>query len=564
MNKYQFLQDATLTTVVPHSAKLNLEELLNSSSSGSVDLATSLAQIRQRPLLFFDERVTLYIILRLSNFMKDALESCVSSLTVQFEAVAIDTGSPDDEGEEATGTKDLIYSDTVDAADDPLVIVNESPEEEHEAYIIWKAEAFLHRPQIRLRHPSVVFTASSTFSPHELPLSGSDDQFLPPLTPASVNIFQPYNSIRTGKDIDPYLPASRILRLVPTSQSEEIVHKVHQISHNPIRIIPAASARIRHTRPVLVSGNLITTASLDFEPTPFTNYEVMLEEADLLLAGGNVEALANGGGVSPALRCLPRDDVTLVYRLALPTGTDSTFSPGLHFAADLDITLRVTVLISEDCKPEILMRWRTSIDFSKPTVRSSRGHSSQGLGRDTHRNGSATAKLDRIPHHKKLTSAIMETNSVNVSICSPCSVEVGKAFDWDIFVVNRSSKPRKFGIVAIPNRRRFEHKMHAPKPSTSSQKTQLVDQVAEAIIDENVVYAMQQNVTPYETDLLCLSTDIKIGPLLPGTCHSTKLRLLPLAPGILHFDVVKLIDLTTNEAMDLRDLPDIIASSKVE
>jgi hypothetical protein len=48
-------------------------------------------------------------------------------------------------------------------------------------------------------------------------------------------------------------------------------------------------------------------------------------------------------------------------------------------------------------------------------------------------------------------------------------------------------------------------------------------------------------------------------PLLPGTCHSTEIILLPLATGALHLEAVRLVDMNTNETIDIRDLPDIVA-----
>lgn len=48
-------------------------------------------------------------------------------------------------------------------------------------------------------------------------------------------------------------------------------------------------------------------------------------------------------------------------------------------------------------------------------------------------------------------------------------------------------------------------------------------------------------------------------PLLPGTCHSTELVLLPLSAGPLQLEVVRLVDLNSNETVDIRTLPDIMA-----
>jgi TRAPP trafficking subunit Trs65 len=43
-----------------------------------------------------------------------------------------------------------------------------------------------------------------------------------------------------------------------------------------------------------------------------------------------------------------------------------------------------------------------------------------------------------------------------------------------------------------------------------------------------------------------------------------ELKFLPLAAGALHLEAVRVVDAVTNEATYIRDLPDIIASSKDE
>ncbi|EGE04858.1 hypothetical protein TEQG_04031 [Trichophyton equinum CBS 127.97] len=556
MSEYQFLQDATLDTVIPHASDLNIEELLGSIQESSGDPGTYLSKIQQRQLLFFDEHITLYLVLCLSDFPKDSLEACISNLSVRFEVFAIDEGGPNEPGEEEQSSKDLIYSQTVDKKDDPFVIVDEAVEDGgdgNHAYVIWKSEAFLYRPRVRLRHPSVVFTASASFSPQGSQTSASNDQYLPRLTPASTNIFQPLTA--AGEDIDPYLPASRILRLVPSTQPEGSMYNIQQTSYHPIRIIPAASARIRYSRSATVLKKLSTTASLDFEATPFTSYEVVLEEANLSLTNGTVEPLAQAIGFSPPISCPARDDISLVYKLI-----SSEFADGAPVTSMLDISLKVTVLVSDECRPKISMRWRTSVDFSRPTSQSLGGVSNV-LRRSIISRGSDESTQE--PTTPQVTSFAPTDHGVKISFFGPPSVEVGKPFDWDVFIVNTSTKARKFGLSAVPFRSRLDARTHVPRPSSSSS-IKRADEVADAVIDENIVYAMQQNAAPHETDLLCLSTDSKIGPLHPSTCHSTRLRLLPLSPGLLHLEVVRLIDLASNETMEIRDLPDIVAYAKAD
>ncbi|EZG06797.1 hypothetical protein H106_03747 [Trichophyton rubrum CBS 735.88] len=556
MSENQFLQDATLDTVIPHASDLNIEDVLGTVQESSGDPGTYLSKIQQRQLLFFDEHITLYLVLCLSDFPKDSLEACISNLSVRFEVLAIDEGGSSEPGEEEQSSKDLIYSQTVDKKDDPFVIVDEAVGDGgdgNHAYVIWKSEAFLYRPRVRLRHPSVVFTASASYSPQGSQTSASNDQYLPRLTPASTNIFQPLTA--AGEDIDPYLPASRILRLVPSTQPEGSMYNIQQRSYHPVRIIPAASARIRYSRSAAVLKKLSTTASLDFEATPFTSYEVVLEEANLSLTNGTVEPLAQAIGFSPPISCPARDDISLVYKLI-----SSEFADGAPVTSMLDISLKVTVLVSDECCPKISMRWRTSVDFSRPTNQSLGGVSNM-LRRSIISRGSDQSMQE--PTTPQVTSFTPTDHGVKISFFGPPSVEVGKPFDWDVFIVNTSTKVRKFGLSAVPFRRRSDARTHVPRPSSSSS-IKRADEVAEAVVDENIIYAMQQNAAPHETDLLCLSTDSKIGPLHPGTCHSTRLRLLPLSPGLLHLEVVRLVDLASNETMEIRDLPDIVAYANAD
>lgn len=77
--------------------------------------------------------------------------------------------------------------------------------------------------------------------------------------------------------------------------------------------------------------------------------------------------------------------------------------------------------------------------------------------------------------------------------------------------------------------------------------------------DDNIVHAMQKSAAGQDAELVCLSADVRVGPLLPGTCHSTELKLLPLKAGSLHLEAVRLTDINTNESTDIKDLPDIVA-----
>ncbi|KAK5239919.1 hypothetical protein LTR16_011350, partial [Cryomyces antarcticus] len=74
--------------------------------------------------------------------------------------------------------------------------------------------------------------------------------------------------------------------------------------------------------------------------------------------------------------------------------------------------------------------------------------------------------------------------------------------------------------------------------------------MAEAVLDESIVYAMQKNGTQEPTGLVCLSPDVRIGPLASSACFTTELKFLVLAPGVLRLEALRVVDLDTKEVMD--------------
>lgn len=233
----------------------------------------------------------------------------------------------------------------------------------------------------------------------------------------------------------------------------------------------------------------------------------------------------------------------------------------------LDIALAGVINLSDDCRPKISMQWRTNVDFSLP-LNPTFGAPSQVLQRNKR-----PASLPMLPGQAGLPPSLAPSNrsslreraysttdlGVTISFSGPVSVEVSKPFYWDVFIVNRSGIPRKFTMTAIPRRKRPDPRKHVARPSSASATSRKEDQVAEAVTDDNIIHAMQKTAAGQDAELICLSTDIRVGPLLPGTCHSTEVKLLPLATGSLHLEAVRLVDVNTNETTDIRDLPDILA-----
>lgn len=343
-----------------------------------------------------------------------------------------------------------------------------------------------------------------------------EDDYLPPLVPASTNMLQPLAGDKSLAHREPFLPASRLLRVVPTTSNEDPIYNVQQQPGHSFRVVPAASARIRYSRLNNYTGLPTTIASLDFEVTPFVNSEVVFDKADLHLSEGTLESLSDIPGLSLPLTCRPRDDVTLVYMLRPEYGPETNGSSTVMMSM-LDISLEAEILLSEDCKPRISMQWKTNVDFSmalNPTF----GGPSQALQRNNRptslsmpqgpsRPSTATANRSSLRERAYSVTDV----GVTISFSGPVSVEVGSPFSWSVFIVNRSNVPRKFALIAIPRRKRLDPRGHTARPSSASLSSRKEDGVAEAVTDDNIVHAMQKSVTGQEAELISLSTDIRVG-----------------------------------------------------
>ena len=312
---------------------------------------------------------------------------------------------------------------------------------------------------------------------------------------------------------EPFLPASRLLRVVPTTYNEDPIFNIQQQHGHPFRVVPAASARIRYSRLNSYTGVPLTAASLDFEVTPYLSCEVSFDKADLQLSEGTIESMSDIPGLTLPIVCRPRDDVTLMYKLTPEYGPETNPS-STALISTLGISLEATILVDKDCKPRISMQWKTNVDFSvalNPTF----GGPSPALQR-TNRPTSLSVSTQAgaaPPNRSSLRERAYSVTDVGVTISftGPVRAQVGSVFSWGVFIVNRSNMPRKFALIAIPRRKRVDPRGHVARPSSSSITSRKEDQVAEAVTDDNIVHARQKSVAGQEAELISLSTDIRVG-----------------------------------------------------
>ncbi|KAJ6157042.1 hypothetical protein N7497_005927 [Penicillium chrysogenum] len=558
----EFLRHAILDTFVPHSPALDIEGALSSSlENGADDLPSVLSSIPQRSLLFFDEFLPVRIVLRLSDCSETILKHYLPRLEVKLDVFAVDPA--ESVGENLTPTRDIIFSGIVSGDEDPLVVFNEFEGDEgsgNHVYLVWNIETILRRPRIRIQHPSLLFIASTSLNPADARRQeDSEDDYLPSLVPASTNMLQSLSIDKSFNHKEPFLPASRLLRVVPTTYNEDPIYNIQQHHGHPFRVVPAASARIRYSRLNSYTGTPMTVASLDFEVTPYLTCEVAFDKANLHLSEGTIESLSETPGLALPITCRPRDDVTLMYKLTPEYGPETNPS-STALVSMLDIALEAIILVDDECKP--LENKRRFLSRLKPDLWGAQ--SSAAKDQPPYQSVRVDPRGVTPSNRSSLRERAYSVTDVGITISfsGPVRVQVGSVFSWDVFIVNRSNVPRKFALIAIPKRKRVDPRGHVARPSSSSITSRKEDQVAEAVTDDNIVHARQKSVAGQEVELISLSTDIRVGPLLPGTCHSTELKLLPLATGPLHLEAVRLVDVNTNETTDIRDLPDILADDQ--
>lgn len=298
-------------------------------------------------------------------------------------------------------------------------------------------------------------------------------------------------------------------------------------------------------------------------------------KVDVSISGGGVEDLNAVSGLVLPITCLPQDDITFMYRL-FPDDLDATNKSQVRA---LEISISATAGLSKVCQPQIIMHWATSLDFTPP-VNPGFGNPTQPIQRP-HRPAQlsigssfgdspiaqslAVNRPDALPSvdittRQQRNSAIPDFG-VTMTFTGPDNgspVYPGVPFSWSVFIVNRSDRPRKLALMVITKRRRTEARITRPPSTGYGSKKDL--KVADAVVDENIVYAMQKNSAVDPTEIVCLSTDTRVGPLAPSACYEVELKFMALKTGIVGVEAMRVIDLGTQEHVDIKDLPSIVVS----
>lgn len=412
-------------------------------------------------------------------------------------------------------------------------------------------EPYIGRPRFRLQSPMIIFKPSAVLRPAQLHnLGHSNDQYLPSGIPASLNIFESLNDDRVLQGIEPRLSALRLSRIGSTSSSPKSTKSaLKSLLPAAFRAIPALSAKVRYSTSIAHAGMSTLIASLEIETAPYFDNDVIVTGIGMQLSEGSAQDLSIGSGLNLPLRCRPKDNPIFLYRL-IPTERDLDWVNTGSTSRILEITVDAEVLVSDRCTPRIEMRWKTGVDFSI-ALNPNYGAPGQSLQRNkrpaslpvapatpssinpsTSTQEREFASFVSNPVRQRAVSA--SSLGITITFTAPSEVRVGQPFSWDVFILNRSSKPQKLVITVIPKRKRGDPKGHLSKSSSSSVSGHKGNGNADVIMDDNLLYAVQRNVGNDCPQIVALSTEVKIGYVThsdtPPVICSTK--SLPYLTGL--------------------------------
>ena len=473
------------------------------------------------------------------------------------------------EHQDSSAGRELIYKGSVQDTDEPLMIVQGSDEADDanndgHILLIWKLSAFLARPRLRLQNPSVVFAATANLKAAEqVDTDALRQEYLASQVPSGLNLLEAFSGDAYLKGIKPRLSALRVARVAPAAQIvRDLARPFKNISRQSIKVYPAINARVRYSRPNVTPNNNSVIASLDIDITPFVNCDIVLTDIQIKVHGGQVRDLNQISGLILPIICRPQDDISFLYRI-LPDDIDVTNK----FRA-IDISITATANVTTVCKPQIVMQWSTSLDFTPP-INNGFGQPAKPIQR-AHRPSALSigATFDSIPtisslaiNHPDALPTIEATTptrpnhrhqnsvpdfGVTMTFSSPTTSPIypGHPFIWSIFIVNRSDRPRKLALLVLPKRRRTEARITRP-PSAGHGSNRRDPKVADAVLDDNIIYAMQRNSAMENSEVVCLSTDTRVGPLAPSACYEVELKFMALKEGIVGVEAVRVVDLGT-------------------
>jgi hypothetical protein len=346
----------------------------------------------------------------------------------------------------------------------------------------------------------------------------------------------------------------RISKIAPSAPlAREMVRPIKTGQRPLFRVVPPLMWRTRFAAVHTSLADLSLLASLDIEVASYTSYGVSIRSVNLALLGGDIKRLTSVDTSAPSS---PGDQLSYLYKATPDLSADGTPALGTK-GHILTLSIEADIHISPSCTPHVAIMWRTSVDFASE-ARANLLKAAHRLSTASYSDSTKSAPALPAPDPDPAANAI----NLTLTITGPPRVKLGEPFHWSVFIVNRSDKPRRLAITVLPKRKRDAHTRPSSSSSTSIRPASHAQSekplLAPAVADENAVYARQKGARAEPAELVCLTTDMRLGTLAPGSCYTADVRFVALGAGEQAVECVRLVDVATGETADIRDLPSIV------
>lgn len=352
---------------------------------------------------------------------------------------------------------------------------------------------------------------------------GEDDNF---------NILQSLcNDAELGR-YTPHLSAKRLLTLqpVPSDLSTPSRSKKHAR-----RTFPCKSAIALRIKSTLLSGADRALVTLDIEATLENNNDkwVVVDEIVANTAdGGKLTAL---GAVSTPIKLRTREQLALVFELS-----PSTFNASATAPVDLSMLLRPQSSIDGLVEgPKIRSKWATMIrvrqdplkaEGQRPSSQLMSPKSAHATERISHRFSTQTIANSRQTSHP--------FEGIHLTLTAPSSCHLGETVTLSAALTNQTTQHKAL-LIQVPSVANSAKQLPKLPPQDERRSSGFSFQT------------QSHSQLHSNTQLMCLSSEARVGSLAPTATRSLNLHFVALATGTISLRDLRIIDLQTNQAVDV-------------
>jgi hypothetical protein len=372
-------------------------------------------------------------------------------------------------------------------------------------------KTFVGRPRIRLQAPAVIFKVSASLQPPALVDLEVSDPFLPSGVPLASNLLQPLESDALLKGTIPQLSSMRLSRRSPVEESlrrEAFPLKV--ITRRPCRAIPVLSSRIKVQKSPFRVGMPTMIAALEMDVPAFAQHPIEIVDAIVTLTNGIVYDMSEGQTPKLPMVCYAKDQLVCLYKLSPSSDYVLSNQPDPQ---TLDVSIGVRVMVSDECHPQVKVRFKANVDFSTPSGQHTKQQSIQSGNKPPNILSSTVKQEDQLMQTAgDVSKTAHEHMGVIIKFTAKGEVYVGEPFQWEVFVINRSGKQRRLGLSMLYKRKTGNEKRISSRPTSINANTsKKMESIADAFVDDNLLYTMIKTHGSEATQLVCLNTDVRIG-----------------------------------------------------